>query len=362
LSQTYDRNLSDVLALQTEIANAVASALKVTLLGGVAAKIEVGGTQNPAAFDAYLRAEKAYREYQNDKDLQGAIAVYTEAIRLDPEYALAHADRSLAFSSFGNNWTTSPGARRSYYNKAEVDARKAVALAPDLAEGHLALASLFEESLEFMRASHEYDRALALEPGNARLLKDYAWFAVLMGQTESGLRSARRAVALDPLNSDNHYSLGAALVLARRPREAIAVFTDARALTPNDVYATSWLGAAYRALGDFQSARATFESIQAADTFNKLFGLAVTYDKLGRHADAETMLAQLRALRGDSAAVFYSEIYAQWGDPTRALGWLETAMRQQDPYLEYVKMNPLFDPLRNDPRFQAIERALKFPN
>src|SRR5207248_3591028 len=115
---------------------------------------------------------KAYREEQNDKDLQGAIAIYTEAIRLDPEYALAYADRSLAFSKFATNYTTSPAARRNYYNKAEVDARKSVALAPDLAEGHLALASLFEGSLEFMRASHEYDRALALEPGNARLLTD----------------------------------------------------------------------------------------------------------------------------------------------------------------------------------------------
>src|SRR5207302_1591471 len=138
-SQTYDRDLSDVLKLQTEIANAVASALKVTLLGGVATKIEAGGTRNPAAFDAYLRAAKLDREGQNDKDLQAAIAGYTEAIHLDPEYALGYADRSLAFRSFGNNSTTSPGARRNYYNKAEVDARKAVALAPDLAEGHLAL-------------------------------------------------------------------------------------------------------------------------------------------------------------------------------------------------------------------------------
>src|SRR6266481_1178262 len=103
-SQTYDRDLSDVLALQMEIANAVASALKVALLGDVAAKIEAGGTRDPAAFDAYLRASKAYREYQNDKDVQAAIAGYTEAIRLDPEYALAYADRSLAFSTFATNF------------------------------------------------------------------------------------------------------------------------------------------------------------------------------------------------------------------------------------------------------------------
>jgi TolB-like protein/Tfp pilus assembly protein PilF len=361
-SQTYDRDLSDVLALQTEIANAVASALKVALLGDVAAKIAAGGTRDPAAFDAYLRASKAFREYQNDKDVQAAIAGYTEAIRLDPEYALAYADQSLAYNTFGRNFTTDLGARREYFNKAQVDARKAIALAQNLAQAHLALASLFESSLEFIRASQEYERALALEPGEAQLLKNYGWFAVLMGQTDAGLAAAQRAVALDPLNSNNHFALGGALVLARRPREAIAVFTHARALTPNDVFATSWLGAAYRALGDLQSARAAFESIQGTNTFNKLFGLAMTYDKLGRHTDAEAMLTQLRASGGDDAAVFYSEIYTQWGDTTRALGWLETAMRRQDPYLEYVKVNPLFDPLRKEPRFHAIERELKFPN
>ncbi len=180
-SQTYDRDLSDVLALQAEIANAVASALKVTLLGDVAPKIEAGGTRNPGAFDAYLRASKAYREHQNDKDLQAAIAGYTEAIRLDPEYALAYADRSIAFGGFASDWTTGLGARRDYFNKDQADARKAIALEPNLAQGHLALAVLFEASLDFLRASQEYNRALALEPGNARLLTNYGWFAVVMG-------------------------------------------------------------------------------------------------------------------------------------------------------------------------------------
>src|SRR5205823_303257 len=144
-------------------------------------------------FDAYLRTAKASREAQTGEDVQAAIAGYTEAIRLDPEYALAYADRSLALNSFGTNFTTGSGARRNYFNKAEVDAGKAIALAPDLAEGHLALASLFESSLDFLRASQEYDRALALEPGNAGLLRNYAWFAVLMGQTEAGLAAAHRA-------------------------------------------------------------------------------------------------------------------------------------------------------------------------
>ena len=98
-SKTYDRDLGDVLKLQTEIATAVASALKVTLLGDVAAKVELGGTRNPAAFDAYLRGARAFSSRHEDKDLPVAIAAYTEAIRLDPHYALAFADRSIALTS-----------------------------------------------------------------------------------------------------------------------------------------------------------------------------------------------------------------------------------------------------------------------
>ena len=361
-SETYDRDLGDVLKLQTEIATAVASALKVTLLGDVAAKIEAGGTRNPAAFDAYLRASKAYREAESDKELQAAIAGYTKAIRLDPEFALAYADRSLALTDFGTNWTTRLEARSDYFNNAQVDAGKASVLAPDLAQGHLALASLFESSLQYIRASHEYDRALALEPGNARVLREYGSFAVKMGQTEAGLDAAHRAVALDPLNATNHFSLGVALLYARLPREAIAAFTNARALAPDSASVNSWLGFAYYAIGDFQSSLKACESVQPANNFNRLFGLAITYHKLGRHADAETALAQLRTSWASSSAIFNAMIYAEWGDTAVALQWLDTAMRVQDPYLEYVKMHVFFDPLRNEPRFQAIERALKFPD
>jgi len=86
------------------------------------------------------------------------------------------------------------------------------------------------------------------------------------------------------------------------------------------------------------------------------------YHKLGRHTEAETMLAKVRAIAGDRFAEGYADIYAQWGDSARALDWLETAMRERDPYLAYTKVNFFFDPLRNEPRFQAIERALKFPD
>ena len=126
-SKTYDRDLGDVLRLQTEIATAVASALKVTLLGDVAAKVEVGGTRNPAAFDAYLRGAKAYSSRHEGRDLHAAIAAYTEAIRLDANYALAFAARSIAFSYYAGEAET-PEAMQEGYNKAQADARQALKL------------------------------------------------------------------------------------------------------------------------------------------------------------------------------------------------------------------------------------------
>jgi TolB-like protein/tetratricopeptide (TPR) repeat protein len=356
-SQTYDRDLGDVLKLQTEIATAVANSLKVTLLGDLGAKIELGGTRNPAALDAYLRASKTFRAYERQADLQAAIAGYSEAIRLDPGYARAFAYRSVALAAYARNYATGPAIREAY-TKAHTDAHKAIALTPELAEAHYASAKVLEDSLEFTRAGQEYQRAAALAPGNALLLGDYGVFAAEMGQTEAGLAAAGHALVLDPLSSDAHSSLGAALMAAGRYPEAIAAFTDAKGLGGSG-FASAWLSFAYIASGDFQSARTACER---ADDSNKPICFALVYEKLGRHAEARQTLAQLQAESGDASAVFYAMIYAQWGDTAHALDWLETAMRHRDPYLIRVRKNHNFDPLRNEPRFQAIERELKFPD
>jgi TolB-like protein/Flp pilus assembly protein TadD len=357
-SQTYDRDLSNVLRLQTEIANAVTNALKVTMLGDVAAEIEVGGTRNPAAFDAYLRASKAFNDEQNGKDLHAAISEYSEAIHRDPDFALAYSRRSLATASFARNYADKR-TLAEYLNKAQADARKAIALAPNLADGHVALAKFLAESLEFIPATREYERALALAPGNASVLRDYGVNAVLMGRTEAGLAATHRSVVLDPLNSRSHSDLGYALIIAGRYRDAVAALRDAQTLDPHDGYINAFLGFAYYSLGDYQSA---LTPCQLANEVNKAICLALVYDKIGRHADAEAILAKRRAECGDDCALNYALIYLVWGDTARALDWLETMMRLRDPYLIYVKAVRLFDPLRNEPRFQAIERELKFPN
>ena len=362
-SHTYDRDVGDVLKLEAEIADSVASALKVSLLGDVATKIELGGTHNPAAFDAYLRGRKAFTSGSTDEDtLQRAIAAYTEAIRLDPNYALAFAGRSRALSVYAGgagipNWT----AVRELFNKAQSDARQAIELAPELAEGHLALAFLLAfGSLDFTGASEAYERAMTLAPGNAEVLAEGGRFAVIIGRFDAGLTATRRAVVLDPLNPRSHDMLGEALYWARRYEDAAAALAQAISLESDVQRAYGYRGLAYYGLGDLQSARSSCEA--KADHWASQWCLAVAYEKLGRHADAQAELTKMQAAMGDTAPYQYATIYAQWGNAARALESLATAVQVRDPGVAYVKSDPLLDPLRKEQRFQAIERELRFPD
>jgi TolB-like protein/Flp pilus assembly protein TadD len=356
-SQTYDRDLGDILKLQAEIASAVAGALKVSLLGDVTAKIELGGTRNPAAFEAHLRGRKADLEVRENRDRLTGLGAYTEAIRLDPSYARAYANRSIELAIYADH-ASGPVVRESF-DKAHADALKAIALAPDLAEAHLALAIYFvQPALDLTRANEEYERALALAPGNARVLYFYGSFAVYMGHTEAGIAAERRAVVLDPLDRATHLNLGLALYFGRQYEEALAAFQDTLVLVPEFPVPYAFRGLSYYALGDFKHALASCET-----KGDSLFGqvcLAISYDKLGRRADAERMLAKVAAA-GRHVVFQYAEIYAQWGNTPKALEWLETAVRRRDSDLMWLKTDPLLDPLRKEPRFQAIERELKFP-
>jgi TolB-like protein/DNA-binding winged helix-turn-helix (wHTH) protein/Flp pilus assembly protein TadD len=359
-SKTYDRDLGDVLKLQTEIATEVAGALEVSLLGDLSSKIEPGGTHNPAAFDAYLRASKTYQTANTAQDVETAIATFGEAIRLDPQYALAFADRSIAL--LYHAWAFAKDAStRQDLDKALADARKAIALAPDLSEGHLALSSYLEDgALDFAQASAELERAVALAPGNALAIGSYGEFAVLTGRPDAGVAAARHAVVLDPLNPESHFRLGQALYFARRYTESVAAFGGVLTLDPHDTDSPGHRGLAFYNLGDLQNARTSCEG--APENEVNQWCLALAYHKLGRQTDAEAALAKLRIGVGDRWAYRCATIYAQWGNTSQALEQLDLALRKRVPELRSLKVDPLMDALRNEPRFQAIERTLNFPS
>jgi len=294
----------------------------------------------------------------SSQGVAAAITGYTNVVRLDPNYALAYAARSIALTAL--TWYTLGPSMRNRLAEAAADARKAAELAPELAESHLALAVTSEAgSLDFARAEKEYERALTLAPSRARMVWNYARFAALMGRFDSAVVAARRAVVLDPLDRHTHQILGQILYIARHDAEAVAVHDDALALDPEDAFSHANQGLAFYALGNFQSARSSCEI--KIDHMRTQLCLSLAYEKLGRHSDAEAQVAKIRASMDEGAAYQYAEIYAQRGETAQALEWLDTAMRLRSPWLVWVKTDPLLDPLRKEPRFQAVERMLKFP-
>jgi len=226
-SRTYDGDLGDVLGVQTQIATAVAGALRVALVGDVSARIELGGTRNPAAFDAYLRGRRA-QEQDSADSYQEALAAYTQAIYLDAHYALAFAERSLTHIFNVGQFVTGPTAIRGEFERADQDARQALILAPELAEGHMALGEFLSYTLHFAQAQESFERARALAPSNAQTLRESGRMSVAIGSdTKSGLAALWQAARLDPMNAVNYFGLGEGLYNARQFQEAEAAETHA---------------------------------------------------------------------------------------------------------------------------------------
>lgn len=359
-SQTYDRNLGDVLKLQTEIAAAVTNALKVSLLGDVASRVVLGGTRDPAAFDAYLRGVQIARTAASDRTMEDALAAYTEAIRHDPHFATAFAERSIEQTNFGE-FNARGAVARAAFQSALTDARTAVQLAPDLALAHYALGVALETGLlQFAEAAGEFERAAALAPGSARIVAAYSRHAAELRHIGASLAAGRRAIALDPLNFHVHRTVGIALLLSRRYEDASTAFQMAISLQPGYLPNYVLLGEARYGLGDLQGSRTA--CARASESPLAKVCLAKSYQRMGRSTDAEAALQALKAAQGDDGAYDYATIYAQWGDTAKALDWLETAVRLRDSSLTDLKAEPDLDPLRKEPRFQAIERDLKFPD
>jgi tetratricopeptide (TPR) repeat protein len=180
-----------------------------------------------------------------------------------------------------------------------------------------------------------------------------------MGRFDVGLAAARHAVTLDPLNPQGHEVLGEALFWARRYQEAVAAFDEVIRLEPDFKRAYGFRGVAYYWLGDLQSARSSCET--KPGHWTSMWCLALTYQKLGRHADAEAELTKLQDTFGDNSAYQCATIYAGWGDTANALEWLDRAVRLPDAGVVALKTDALMDSLRQEPRFQAVMRELKFP-
>jgi TolB-like protein/Tfp pilus assembly protein PilF len=360
-SHEYDKSLTDVFKVQAAIADEVTSALKVTLLQGNQAALELGGTRNPEALDAYLQALPKLQDTSNVPNLKAAAAGLSRAIDLDPDFALAHAQRSLALDWLGNNEATTISERLASAESAKADALRAIALAPQLPEGHAMLASILQDGwMDFSGARAEYEKAIALGPSNTTVIRFYSGLLDDLGEHNTSLSLAHQLIALDPLNFQSYRRLGNALLYARRYREAMAMFERSLSLKPDQHVTYVNLANMYVLTGQPDKVEAACKA--AADNWECRAYLAIADHQLGRQDAADQVLDGLAKEAGETGAAQYSEIYAQFGDRAKALDWLEKAWALRDAGLQSLKVDPLMDPIRSEPRFQAVLKALKFPD
>ena len=358
-SESYDRDLADILALQTSIAEAVTSALQVKLFGKVADEVELGGTRNPHALDAYLKGVQLDVSASDGASFRALVAAFDEAIAADPGYAGAYAARTrplMLLPAFVGEDAT---ARSDFVARGRASAQRAITLAPEFGRGHLALARVLSEGdLDFPHAKNEYDRALALSPGDSVTQRSFALYAASLGHAASALVAAKKATELDPINPRSHAVLGIVLLAARQYEAVIESAHRAVALDPRVILAHYHAGAAYIALGKPREAVAECDAEPIGFWRNTC--LAIAYRQIKEMSKAQDALKRLK-VTGDANAYQIAEVHAQWGEADEALRWLNVAMRLKDGGLLGLKTDPMLDPLRGDARFAAIEKALNFP-
>ena len=357
-SQTYDRDLKNVLALQSEIATAVTGALQSTLMAGAASTTETGGTTDPQAFDAFLRGERLAGRLEK-ANIEARIAAFDEALKRDPAFAKAYAGKANAVQDYAG-YIARPEEYTRYNDEARVLARKAIALAPNLGRAHASLARMLAFDFDLRGAQAEIDRALALSGGDEYVLRVSASVMGYGGRLDAALTNARSAVVLDPLSGRAHFGLGIALLYKNRYTEAIESFDRARSLEPDLSLVNYFSGQAYWRMSDMDKAESVCR-LPPQNMFNHVC-LAIVLHQKGQLADAQAEMQTIQRMNGDSAAFQYAEIYAAWGDRAKAIEWLDKAYRLHDSGLATLKVSPFLASIKDEPRFKEIERLLNFPD
>ena len=354
-SQTYDRPLDDIFAVQDEIADAIAQALQIQLKGGSVDRRE-GGTQNLEAYQLYLRAANALNQ-SSKSSLDAAGDDLKQAIKIDPNYGRAWSQLSLVVSTKADYGYLAP---REGYEQARQLAQRALQLSPDLAEAH---ANLMYVHLTFdwdwAAAEKEGQRALAIDPTDPWALQTAGILSYTLGRSDDAERQLRASLVRDPLNNYTIWNLGKTYYLAGRFTEAEAVFRKLLEMAPDFAGTRGALARTLLAQDKPEVALAIVQ--QDVNEGTRAVLLPIVLQAAGRQVEADEALKALIAQWAGTDAFFVAETYAYRGDHDLALQWLERAYRQKDISLVGIVGEPLFKNLYEDPRFNAFLRKMKLP-
>jgi pentatricopeptide repeat protein len=354
-SEAYDSELRDVLTLQSDVARSIAQKVAVTITGEERARLTAVRPVAPEVYENYLKGRSILDKTYSTSGLEESIGYFEEATKRDPTFAPAYVGLADAYDKLGTVFIGNPPSetRPRVVNAA----RRALELDPGLTEAHVLLADVYQEQWRWSDAEAEYNRALDLNPNDAAAHVGFAHWLLCQGRTQEALTWTARGRALDPI-AVSGTSIGETLFFARQYDESIREFRSVLAVQGDDAGTLWYLGYSLIANGQAQDAIPVLE--KAASISNRSPGvigvLIRAYAHAGRRKDALRVLDELKQRRqkGYVPAGAFVNAYLGLGDNEQAFVWLERAYQEQSNILQFLKVHPHFDPLRDDPRFKDL--------
>lgn len=353
-SDSYNRDLADVFAIQADIAMNVANALLAEFSEAEQDRIEAVPTVSPEAYAIYLRARAV-------SPSDAAIELFDKAIRLDPDFALAYASKALDYANgmTGNR----PDRQAEIERMARESAEQALALDPTLGGAHAALAFVHQAHWRWNQAEAEFEQALRLSPNDADILSQYSRMKRYRGEYDAALEAGRRAAELDPQNPGAHYFLGICYRYARQYDAAAESFRTALRLEPSPGNFHAQLAFTQISQGNWGDAAAELRVAEQLYGDNigsiRIPQLANAYAQMGQPDQVERLFAALKVRAEDSPvnAALWALMYIALEDYDQALKWLQIAVDDQAPDLVPlgdIKGNPYANPVLDEPRFKEL--------
>jgi len=359
--EQYNRKLADLLTLQSEIARDVSRKLRARLSGADEQKVTKSYTASAEAYQLYLKG-RHHLVKLTPPETQKGMAYFQQAIELDPSYALAYAGLADAYRSLGLAGEMPP---HEFFPKAKAAAQRALEIDDALAEAHSALGSnLFWYEWDWSAAESQFKQAIELNPNSADAHWGYAHLLSNTGRHAEGLAEAKRARELDPLNLRTNALEGQFLLHAGRTDEALAKLQTTFELDPTYWFAHMFASSAYLEKGMYSEAIA--EARKASEFSNgsshALVFLGYALAKSGKHAEARAVLEELIKRSSERYTSLYNIalVYNGLGEHEETLAWLERGYEKRDPKMVFLKVEPKWNNLRADPRFQALLQRVGF--